>query len=74
MNNLNQNMPACNSNSEPNIRSTRKDYPSEVEEIYQQDIQHLISEMAYGLAKERGLLSLSANVNNGAVMDGSGSK
>lgn len=53
MNNLSQNMPVHNSSNESMVRFTRKDYPSEVEEIYQQDSQHLISEMACGLAKER---------------------
>ena len=41
MDNLNQNKPDSNSNSKPKICSTRKDYPSEVEEIYQQDGQQL---------------------------------
>ena len=41
MDNLGQNIPAYNGNSEPKIRTTRKDYPSEVEEIYRQDSQQL---------------------------------
>ncbi len=49
MNNLNQNMPV----NESMVRFTRKDYPSEVEEMYQQDNQHLISEIVCGSAKER---------------------
>ena len=53
MNNLNRNMPVHNSDSKPRVRSTRKDYPSEVEEIYQQDSQYLVSEMACEPTKKR---------------------
>lgn len=34
MNDLNQNIPAYDSNNKLKARSTRKGYPSEVEEIY----------------------------------------
>ena len=56
MNNLNQNMPVHNNSNESTVRFTGKDYPSEVEEMYQQDSQHLIPEMACGSTKERSPL------------------
>ena len=53
MNNLNQNMPVHNGNNKPVTRSARKDYPGEVEEIYQQESLCSTSRMACEPSKER---------------------
>lgn len=56
MNSLNQNVHAYRNNSRPKICSTRKDYPSEVEEACRQDSQRLIYRAAHGLAEGRGFI------------------
>ena len=73
MSNLNHNMHAYNGNSEHKIRSTRKDYSDEVEEMSRQNSHRFISKMVYGVGRERRFLSLPANANNIAVVV-SGSK
>lgn len=62
MNNLNQNVHAYGSNNRPKISSARKDYPSEVEEVFRQDNRRLVYKMAGGLAGERGVPSAPTQV------------
>lgn len=51
MNNPNQELHAHN--NKPRIGSARKDYPSEVEEVYRQDSQHPIPEISCEPAREQ---------------------
>ena len=54
MNSLNQNVHAYGNNSRPKISSIRKDYPSEVEEVYRRDSQRMVYKMAGEWSEERG--------------------